>query len=205
MWKRLRNWFITGAIVLLPLYATFYVLRVVFDFLQGFTEGLVRNVRLFGMPLPGLGFILTVLVVLLVGMLANLWLGRQFLNWAESVLLRTPLVRSVYGTIKQIVDAFAKPSQTAFKRVVLIEWPRKGIYTVAFVTGESPATANAQAGARMLNIFVATTPNPTSGFLMLIPEKDVTPTELSVEDGMKMVISGGVISPNNPAGPGTVR
>ncbi len=202
MWKRLRNWLITGIVVLIPVYGTIYVLRVIFDFLNGLTEGLVENVRVFGMPIPGLGFVLTILVVLLVGLLANVWIGRQLFKGLESMVLRTPLVRSVYGTIKQIVDAFAKPNQTAFKRVVMVEWPRKGMYTVAFVTGESPRSASEKAGEKMLNVFVATTPNPTSGFLMLVPESQVIQTDLSVEGGMKMVISGGVIGPdkNNPRG-----
>ncbi len=203
MWKRLRNYFLAGVIVLLPVIGTFYVLRAVFSFLNGLTGGIVKNVRFFGYPTPGLGVLLTLAVVLLVGLLANIWLGRRLLSWAESLFLRTPLVRGVYGTIKQIVDAFTKSNQTAFKRVVMVEWPRQGMYTVAFVTGETRRPQNGAAagaggggnGGKFVNVFVATTPNPTSGFLMLVPEDQVIPTDLSVEDGMKMVISGGVISP----------
>ncbi|HEY3315969.1 MAG TPA: DUF502 domain-containing protein [Bacillota bacterium] len=195
MWKRIRAWLITGIIVLLPVYGTIYVLRVVFNFLNGLTEGLVQNIRLFGFPIPGLGFVLTIAVVILAGFLTNIWIGRQLLKGIELMVQRTPLVRTVYGTIKQIVDAFAKPNQSAFKRVVMIEWPRKGIYTLAFVTGESPRSVNEKSGEKMVNVFVATTPNPTSGFLMLVPETQVVQTSLSVEDGMKMVISGGVINP----------
>ncbi|MHB0886245.1 MAG: DUF502 domain-containing protein [Bacillota bacterium] len=202
MWKKLRNHFIAGVIVLLPVIGTYYVLRVVFSFLNGLTGGIVKNVKFFGYPTPGLGVLLTLAVVLMVGLLANIWLGRRLLSWAESLFLRTPLVRGVYGTIKQIVDAFTKSNQTAFKQVVMVEWPRQGMYTVAFVTGESRRSMTGAAvgaigvnGAKLINVFVATTPNPTSGFLMLVPEDQVIRTDLSVEEGMKMVISGGVITP----------
>ncbi len=195
MWKKLRNHFIAGVIVLLPVMGTFYVLRAVFSFLNQLSGGLVENVRFFGFKVPGLGVLATLAVVLAVGLLANIWLGRRLLSWAESLFLRTPLVRGVYGTMKQIVDAFAKPNQTAFKRVAMVEWPRKGIYTVAFVTGETPRSAGQENGEKLINVFVATTPNPTSGFLMLVPESQIIHTDITVEEGMKLVISGGVISP----------
>jgi uncharacterized membrane protein len=131
--------------------------------------------------------------------LATNYLGRKFLHFGDRVFTRVPLVRSVYQTLKQVVQAFVGDQKKAFRQVVLVEYPRKGLYSLAFLTNEGIG----QNGEQMLAVFLPTTPNPTSGFLLFLPEKEVTFLDMSVEDGIKLVVSGGVIKP--PDWEGKVR
>lgn len=198
MLKRLRNYLITGAVVLVPVVLTWYVLLSLFRFLDGLTA---RWVAVFiGRPVPGLGMLVTIAIVLITGILTRSILGRELILLGQSILQGTPIVRGVYNTIRQIVDAFAVTDQTAFKRVALIEYPRKGAYSIAFVTSASgPGPSIDTAGQEMMSVFLPTTPNPTSGFLLYLPKSDVRMLDMSVEDGLKVVISGGVLTP--PAQP----
>jgi uncharacterized membrane protein len=194
--KRLRNYLITGAVVLVPVVLTWYVLLSLFRFLDGMTARWV--VVFLGRPVPGLGMLVTIGIVLITGILTRSFLGRELILLGQSILQGTPIVRSVYNTIRQIVDAFAVTDQTAFKRVCLIEYPRKGAYSIAFVTstsGPAPAAPGAEDAQDLVSVFLPTTPNPTSGFLLYLPRTDITPLDMSVEEGLKLVISGGVITP----------
>lgn len=193
MLKSLRTYFITGLIVLLPSIVTFYTLYKLFVFIDGF---LGKPIRVYtGYSIPGVGLIMTVLLILLIGLFATNLIGRKILQSVERFFFNIPLVRSIYKTVKQIVDAFSHQNSNAFQQVVLIEYPRKGLYALAFLTGVSKGEIQAKTSEETINVFLPTTPNPTSGFLLLVPKKDVTFLNMSVEEGLKLIISGGVFTP----------
>ena len=138
------------------------------------------------------GFILTILFIYIVGILVSNVLGKRVYLWIEAILSRIPIVNAVYRTIKQITTSISAPERQAFKKVVFIEYPRKGIWTLTMVTGESTT----KKGEKFYHIFVPTTPNPTSGYMLYIPQKDTQKTDLSIEEGLKIIISGGMLAPN---------
>lgn len=192
--KKLQTFFVTGLIVLTPVVITFYVLYWLFEFVDGILGPILARVLPF--KIPGLGLLIILLLVLLTGLLAANFLGRRLIAFAEGFLMRTPVVRSVYQTMKQIIDALLQQNQSAFKRVALVEYPRRGSWAIGFVTSEMVGEIAERAGCpAALNVFVPTTPNPTSGMLVIFPPEEVTLLDMSVEDGLKLVISGGVIVP----------
>lgn len=193
MLKRLRNYLMAGVIVLLPAAVTFYILWVLFRFLDGAAGEFV--LRITGWDVPGLGVLLTLTLVLLAGILTRSFMGRAIIRVGERLMTRIPLVRSVYLTVKQVVDAFCGRQQKAFRQVVLLEYPRKGVYAIAFLTGETRGEAEKKIGKQLVNIFLPTTPNPTSGFFLLVPKEELIFLDMPVEDGIKMVVSGGIVTP----------
>jgi len=193
MTKRLRNYLLTGLIVLFPIYATYYVIVVLFNFIDGMLRPLVD--RYFPYHIPGLGALLTLGIVLLTGVLATNIIGRQIIRYGENLLLRMPVIRNVYVLFKQIVDAFWGPGKVTFRQVVLMEFPRPGVYSIGFVTGEGVSEAEYRTGKDLVNVFIITTPNPTTGFLYLVPREELIYLDMSVEEGLKLVISGGIIIP----------
>ncbi|MDQ7819587.1 MAG: DUF502 domain-containing protein [Armatimonadota bacterium] len=206
MRARLRRYFITGLIVVLPLAVTLNVLLWALRVLDGLLGQFF--VPLIGTRIPLLGLLTLLVVILVSGMLATNMLGRRVVELVDRLMLRIPLARSVYSAVKQLTDSLFLQRRSAFQRVVLIEWPRRGIYTVGFVTGESVGEPQERTPERVLNVFVVTTPNPTTGFLVLVPEDQVIPLEMSVEDALKMVMSGGIVTPSHPltvAGPTAAR
>lgn len=191
--SRLRRYFITGLIVFLPVAVTINILLWLFRTLDSFLGRLFT--LLIGRPIPGLGLAASVAVILVIGVLATNVIGRRIVEFFERLMLRIPLARSIYSATKQLSDSIFGQRRAAFQRAVLIEWPRKGVYTVGFVTGVSVGEAQAKTPERVFNVFVVSTPNPTTGFLVLVPEEQVIPLEMSVEDALKMVMSGGIVSP----------
>ncbi|OYD07673.1 DUF502 domain-containing protein [Paludifilum halophilum] len=209
MFKRIRTHLILGIITLLPALATIYILRLLFGWIDptlGMAVsqilewlGIVRFPLVFGGivfqdHIPGIGFVLTLALLILFGVIARSLVGKQLFRYTEYFFSRIPLARSIYSTVKQITNAFAH-DQSSFKQVVLVEYPRKGIYTLGFFTGEGNGEVQERTEERVLNVFLPSTPNPTSGWLVLIPEQDVTFLDMSVEDGLKYIISGGVVVP----------
>ena len=194
MIARLRNYFIAGLVVLVPLLATAYIVWFLFDFLDSILRPLV--IRIFGYPVLGLSLAIMLLLVLLVGSIVSHALGRKWVEFFERILCKIPLVRVIHSSIKQASSALLMQKEE-FKRVVLIEYPRKGVYVIGFVAGGSAEEIQEKTAEHTLNIFVPTSPNPTSGFLVMVPEKDVIPLEMSIEDGFKMIITGGLVNPNN--------
>lgn len=191
--SRLRRYFITGLIVFLPVAVTLSILLWLFRTLDSFLGRLFT--LLIGRPIPGLGLLASVAVILVIGLLATNVIGRRIVGWFDRLMLRIPLARSIYSATKQLSDSIFGQRRAAFQRAVLIEWPRLGVYTVGFVTGESKGEAQVKTPKRVLNVFVVSTPNPTTGFLVLVPEDQVISLEMSVEDALKMVMSGGIVSP----------
>lgn len=192
MIRRLRNYFITGTIIIFPLFGTVYVLVLLFRTLDGILGGLIR--RYAGISVPGLGLVATLALVLLTGLVGTNFIGRRFIAAGERILERIPIARSVYVTLKQVIDSFVSHDRNAFKQVVLVEYPRKGVYSVGFLTGAAREEAQITGGQKMLNVFLPSTPNPTTGWLVLVPEDQIVPVDLSVEDGLKLVISAGMVN-----------
>jgi len=198
MLSKLRRVLVAGLITLIPVATTFYILVLTFRFLDGLMGRTVQ--RFLPYPIPGLGVVATFLLVLLVGVLATNLVGKRLLRGGERLMLRVPLARTVYVTVKQIVDTVTR-RDNPFKRVVLIEYPRKGIWTLGFLTGATSGEVRGIIAAEVLNVFVPTTPNPTSGFLLLMRREDVILLDMAVEDGIRMIISGGILTPNGAGGP----
>ena len=149
----------------------------------------------FGLGIPGLGIILTIILIYLLGIIVTNFLGRKIFDIGESIVKRVPIVSMIYTTLKQITDTFTKGTTDAFEGVVYIQYPRQGLWTMAFISGESKN----KDGIPFFHIFVPTTPNPTSGFFLLIPQADAISTGMTVEEGLKTIISGGLLAPSkNP-------
>ncbi|MGE5591966.1 MAG: DUF502 domain-containing protein [Bacillota bacterium] len=205
--KRLRTFFLAGLIAITPAAVTYLVLRWLFFTVDGlfgapFDDFVYRQ---YGFRVPGIGLLVTLLVILLTGVLATNLLGRQLLGYVEEWLQKLPLVRSVYATMRQLTDAFLAQDQTAFKRVAMVEYPRRGSWGVGFITGEvAGGPMGLTQGETYYNVFLPTTPNPTSGFLLILPASEVRLLDISVEDGLKLVISGGVVVPESLVAPQSI-
>lgn len=208
----LRNAFITGLLLLAPIAVTW----LVFSWLVEKVGGGFRDIFFFYVPEtlrnhPSLGVvwdILSTIIVLIVvtalGYVSRLFLGRYFGGVAERFILGIPGIGTVYSTVKQIVDTFSSQNRNLFSKVVLIEFPRAGVHSIAFLTNKTQGEPQAKTKEEVWTLFVPTTPNPTSGFLIMLPRSEITELEMSVGDGMKMVISGGsVVPPWPPAGGAT--
>jgi len=188
--RKLRNFFVTGLIVLIPVLTSILVLRFLFNVSDGVLGPLIA--RLSGVNIPGVGVIAGIVIILVTGLLATNYFGSRIIHLAETALSRMPVVRGIYLISKQIVDAFFQPETTPFKKVCMVEYPRKGIYTIGFVTRELPSETDTEP---MVSIFVAATPNPTFGFYIIVPKSEVTYLDMTVDEGLKMVVSGGIIVP----------
>ncbi len=147
-------------------------------------------------PWKIVALLLAVTLIGIVGLAARHYFGRRLIEWTESLLLRVPLLNKVYSAIKQVSDAFSSTKKTAFRTVVLFEFPRKGVYSIGFITSDQHDEVSVRTGQKVVCVFVPTTPNPTSGFLILVPEADVTKLDMSVADGIKYIISLGSIVPD---------
>lgn len=192
--RDLRNHLISGLFVLVPLWVTYVVVVAIFNAMASVLQPIVSRL-LNGAPywvellISILAFILLVLVV---GIVAGRVVGQRFLSWGESFILKIPVIKAIYSAAKQVVDAVSVPNRKTFKSVVVLEYPRPGIKVVGFLTG---MTAD-EAGEQWCRIFIPMSPLPTSGFLHLVPIREVRMTDLTVEDAFKMLISGGVIAPD---------
>jgi len=191
--KKLRDsfkkYFITGLLVIIPIWATYYVLSG----LLGVIDNMLGDLPgyLLGLKFPGLGIITLVLFVLLVGLLSANYIGKNVVRYSDTLMHRVPLVRGVYSTMKKIMDTFSMKHN--FHGVALIKYPRKGCYSVGFMTGEVRGESIGLEG-RFITVFVPTTPNPTAGFLLVLPEAEVKRLDMTVEQGMKFIVSIGLVS-----------
>jgi len=145
--------------------------------------------------IPGLGFILAVILISAVGLLTRNFAGRKVVQLGEKMVDRIPLVRIIYSGVKQLLEAFFVQKTAAFRRVALLEYPRRGVYVIGFITGESRGEVQRKTDKNMINVFVPTTPNPTSGFYVLIPEDELVALDMTIEDAFKLIISGGIFTP----------
>ena len=187
-----RSKLFAGLATLLPLYLTFIVIRFLFESLEKISGPILKK---FGLDIPGLGIILTVILIYVLGLIVTNFLGRKIFDIGESIVKRVPIVSMIYTTLKQITDTFTKGTTDAFDGVVYIQYPRQGLWTMAFISGESKN----KDGIPYFHLFVPTTPNPTSGFFLMIPQADSISTGMTVEEGLKTIISGGLLAPEkNP-------
>lgn len=199
----LKRYLITGLLIWVPLAITLWVL----DLLVGTMDQTLlllppewRTEGWLGVHIPGLGVILTVLIVLVTGVLAANIIGQQMVRFWEGVLARIPVVNSIYTGVKQVSDTLFKPGGQAFRKAVLVQWPRPGMWTIAFVTGTPGGDVANHLQGDYLSIYVPTTPNPTGGYFVMTPRSEVIELDMSVDDALKYIISMGVVAPvgNDP-------
>ncbi len=201
MLAALRKYLIAGLLVWLPLAATVVILKLVIDLLDKIILILPLEYRpeaLFGFSIPGFGLFIAVCVLLLTGMLAANLLGRELVMLWEKTLNRIPVVRSIYNAVKQISFTLLSSKGRSFRKVVMAEYPRKGIWSIGFLSNDGVEMDVNGLDKEMLAVFLPTTPNPTSGFILLFPREDVIELDMTVEEGFKFIISIGVVVPDGP-------
>ena len=190
-WFRRR--FLTGLLVLLPTVLTAYVLFRIFKWVDGILNPITTRYPF--LDIPGLGFIGVIVIILLAGILGGGFFGRTLFRWVEGGFEKIPMVRSIYVAIKQVSEVFLKQERSVFKEVVLVEYPRAGVYTLGLVTSTVRFRAADGVEREYITIFLPTTPNPTSGFFVMVPREETIPSNMSIQDAMTMIISGGAVVP----------
>ena len=202
MLKHLRRYIVAGLLVWLPLAVTYQLLKFVVGQMDGWLDKafalLPANYhpdQLLGISIPGLGVIFTILLLVLTGMFAANIVGRALVAGWESLLDRIPIVRPIYSAVKRFAELVFSDKSQSFKNVLLIEYPRKGLYSLAFQTSSELGEVQGRTGAEVVCTFVPTTPNPTSGFIIIVPKKDVVVLDMEVDEALKMIISLGVVVP----------
>ena len=196
--KRLRRYLVAGLLIWAPLAVTYFLLRFAVNLMDKTLAVLPQQYQpeeLLGLHIPGLGVILTFVVLFLTGMLAANFVGRYVVGGWESLLDRIPIVRTIYGGAKNFAEIVFSDSNDSFNKVLLIEYPRKGIYSLAFQTSSDLGEVQARTGQDVVCCFVPTTPNPTSGFVIMLPKKDVRVLDMEIDEALKMIISLGVVVP----------
>lgn len=195
----LRKSFIAGLLIWLPIASTFFVLKLLINVINGATGLLPARwhpEELLGFTIPGFGILLSVVVLILTGLLVTNIFGRQLVNAWESLINRIPMVRTVYNTVKQVLEILLSSNSRSFRQVLLIEYPRKGLWAMGFKTNESLNFGNVYAVPEVWSVFIPTTPNPTSGFVILVPKEDIRVLDMTVEEGFKWMLSLGVVMPD---------
>ena len=192
--KNIRNYFISGLLVWIPLGLTVLLLKFFIDLADSIIPLTYQPKSLIGIDIPGVGIIFMVIVVLLTGIFTTNFIGRKLLDLWNKFLSRIPGIRNIYNAIKQISDTVLT-SSTSFEKVLLIEYPRKDLWTIAFKTGNYRGEVEQKIGKPIINVYVPTTPNPTSGFFLMLAENEVKELNMSIDDALKLIISGGIVSP----------
>jgi uncharacterized membrane protein len=195
---KFRRYIVAGLLIWLPIGATVVVFRLLLGLMDQLLFWLPAEYRpeaLLGFPIPGLGAILAILVLISTGVLAANFFGRRLVAFYEGLLGRIPLVRSVYGAVKHFTEIVLSDKGKSFKKVLLIEYPRAGLYSIAFMTSENLEEVQARTGETVVAVFLPTTPNPTSGFILFVPLSGVIELDMSVEEAVKMIVSLGVVVP----------
>jgi len=186
--KGLRNYFISGILIIVPLIITYLVLRFLFLTVDGLLSPLLS--KFIGYKIPGVGFLATLILIFLIGFFASSVVFSRLVSFGESFFFRIPIVRTIYGPAKQLVESLTVAEKRAFKHVVLIQFPRQGVFTLGFVTNRVRFKKE-----EILAVFVPSTPTPLSGWTLLFKEKEVIPLDLTVEQGIEFFVSGGIASP----------
>ena len=196
---RLRTYLLAGIVLTAPIGITIYLAVAFVQFVDERMVALLPPeydpLRYRPFDIPGLGVLALLVALLLIGFIATHLFGRTLLRLGERIIDRVPVVRSVYGALKQIFETVFADSSSSFREVVLVEYPRRGVWALGFITGPTRGEARERIDGDPVNIFMPTTPNPTSGLLLFVPRKDVVHLDMSVEDGMKMLISAGIVTP----------
>lgn len=186
--RKLKRQFVAGILIVIPLAASVLVLIWVFNSIDNILQPVIRAVL--GRTIPGVGFGITILLIYFVGVMGSNFIGKRLIRYGESLLARVPVFRQLYTGTKQILESFSAPRKTGFMQVVLVEFPRKGLRAIGFITNEFSTKSE----EKMYNVFIPTAPNPTSGFLEIVREEDMVRTKIPVDEALKMVVSAGRIS-----------
>jgi len=197
--QRMRAYFITGILVVAPVSITLYLAWIFIGFVDNRITPLIpvkyNPETYLPFALPGLGLLILVVTLILVGAATAGFIGRLWARVSEQILGRMPVIRNIYGAVKQILETVLAQQSKAFREAVLVEYPRRGIWAIAFITGRTEGEVQNITEEECINIFLPTTPNPTSGFLLFVPKKDLVHLDMNVEEAIKMVISGGIVTP----------
>lgn len=191
----LKRYFLTGLLVITPIWGTVLILKTLFLTVDGILGNMLATVVIKEYYVPGLGILTLFVLILTTGMLATNFIGGRIVRLWEEFLHRVPVVRSIYATLKSMMDILSFKEREKYNRVVLIQFPKNGHYCFAFVTGVTHGEIQEISREPLLNVYVPTSPNPTSGYFLLVPEKEVIALDISVEEAMKLIVSGGLYSP----------
>lgn len=198
-WQRIRNYFFTGLVVASPIGITLYVAWLFIDMVDRNFKPLIPTAynpeTYLPFSIPGLGLVVVLVSLTVLGALTANFFGRAFLRFGEKIVDRMPVVRSIYNTLKQIFETVISQNSGSFSDVVLVEYPRKGLWALAFVAGNNDSEVQDKIDDHVVNVFVPTTPNPTSGFLLFAPKKDLIYLDMTPDEGAKYVISAGLVNP----------
>jgi uncharacterized membrane protein len=198
----MRKYFVTGLLILVPIAITLWVLNLVIGTMDQSLLLLPEKWRpgaLIGFHVPGAGAVLTLLFILVVGLLTHNYFGKKVVYWWELLLQRIPVVNSIYSSVKQVSDTLLSSSGNAFRKAVLVQYPRAGSWTIAFVTGTPGGDVKNHLTGDYISVYVPTTPNPTSGFFLMMPKADTIELEMSVDEALKYIVSMGVVAPPDAA------
>jgi uncharacterized membrane protein len=210
--KDVRKRMLTGLLLILPVYVTFFVVKFLFSFIGGTLAPVIKKVfHLYGVAMPKtsldefiitfIGLILTFIALYFIGIFAANFVGKAIIQYFENLLTKTPVIRNIYSSVKQIIHAVGLPGRQSFKRVVLVDFPKEGTKSIGFVTGD----INYNNEKKLICVFIPTIPNPTTGFLIYLPEEAVTDTDLTIEDAFKTLFSAGVLTPKDLFTPHTTE
>jgi uncharacterized membrane protein len=197
--KKLKQIFLTGLAVTVPIGLTLYILFFLIDIMDSLLKIIPLRYHpdtLLGIHIPGLGTIVTVILIFICGLITASYVGNKIVQSGEDLLYRIPFVRNIYQAIKRFSDTMVMDRRSSFKRVVLVEFPRKGLYTIGFVTGKPDLEFKKEPGDNYTSVFLPTTPNPTSGYLIIVPEDELIEVHMSVEEALTYIISVGIVTPS---------
>ncbi|MCX7983056.1 MAG: DUF502 domain-containing protein [Syntrophales bacterium] len=196
IWQRIKQTFIAGLAVVIPVGISIYTLFFIIDLIDGVLDILPKRIHpdsLIGYHIPGLGVIVTLVITILAGLMIRSYLGKKLMDLGENFFRRIPVVRSIYDGSKQVVDSFIANRKKGFKKVVLVRFPHTGLYSLGFVTGETPSHIKEGKESQFINVYVPTTPNPTSGYLVLVPSSDVVEVDMTVNEALSFIVSCGLV------------
>lgn len=194
-----KRYFITGLLIWVPLVITAWVLSMI---IRAMDQSLlllpeaIHPINLLGFNIPGAGTVLTLAVILITGLLAANFIGQKLVSWWEQILARIPVVNSLYNAVKQVSDTILSPNGNAFRKALLVQYPRQGSWTIAFLTGQPGGDVANHLDGKYVSVYVPTTPNPTSGFFLMMPAEDVVELKMSVDEALKYIVSMGVVPPS---------
>jgi uncharacterized membrane protein len=196
--KFLKQSFMAGLLALLPIAGTIWLLRLIIfaaeDFSRSFIPRRFHPETFFGRDIPGMGLLVALILIMITGVLMRLYIGKKILSLGEKIFNKIPLGRSIYIALKQFLATIAGEGSRPFRRTVLVEFPEKGTYAIGFFTGPALGEVQAKTQEKMGHVFIPTTPNPTTGFLLIVPERKMIPLEMSAEEAFKLLVSGGVVT-----------
>lgn len=198
----LRKWLFAGLLVIVPVAITIWVMEWMLSTLDQtllILPAAWHPDKLIGFHIPGFGVLLSLAILLVVGAVVSNFLGRKLMNWSDALLGRIPVVRSIYSSVKQVSDTLFSDGGSAFRKAVLVQWPRPEVWTIAFVTGTPGGDVRNYLNDEYLSVYVPTTPNPTGGYFVMLKKSDCIELKMSVDDALKYIVSMGVVSPHDPA------